>query len=197
MTSQEQPTPVSGAVDLLDNSRKIYVSFGDAPRLVSEPYVLEQLAPLGMSKQGVRRLLRALKVPVIYMGPHRLLDLNTLQLALSAVTRLGQMNFWACGADERAGNGGRPVSITELDIEKFRREWKDVYRHFIVSKLCSGPYRPADLAQLATGAANRLIELGFPQTLRLKTEELQNEAFNAALKEHPELHAPPPPQPLP
>lgn len=188
--------PVEDAVDVLGNPRRVYVSFGDAPKLVSDEYILEQLAPLGLTAVGLRKLFRRIGVPVIYMGKHRLVDINAFQIALCAISRLGQPDFWMPGAEAR-NEKGRPPCCTELDPAKFRAEWKEIYAHFIASKVGSGVYKPAELGVLAHKAAQRLMDLGFPDQLRLASEQLQKEALSQAVREHPNLHAPPNAQPLP
>lgn len=82
----------------------MYISFGGGMRLVGEDYMIRELAPLGLSRRGFRRLCRQLHVPLIHApGDRILVDLIAFMLAMRTITRPGAPDFSLPGSQHRAG----------------------------------------------------------------------------------------------
>ena len=80
----------------------MYISFGGGMRLVGEDYILRELAPLGLTKKGLRQLFRQLSIPIV-QGPKDvvLVDLISFMLAMRTITRPGAPNFALPGSKHR------------------------------------------------------------------------------------------------
>lgn len=102
---------------------KGHITLGPKTQLVSEDHFISQLRPLGMGKRGFRGLCRALKVPLFYAGSGRrgtaFVNVRSLQLALHAVTRIGEPDFYAPGSKWLAE--GSAKGVRNLDEERFRK----------------------------------------------------------------------------
>lgn len=80
----------------------MYISFGGGMRLVGEDYILRELAPLGLTKKGLRGLFRNLSIPLIH-GPRDqvLVDLISFMIAMRTITRPGAPDFSLPGSKQR------------------------------------------------------------------------------------------------
>lgn len=178
--------------------RRVYLSFGDAPRLVSLSYISDQLEPLGLTPHSTELLLHRLRVPIIHFGTTKLVDLTSFQLALCAISRIGEPDF-STPETPSMGRCKVPKSRlrTELDLDEFKEDWTQIFQHFICGKTALGAYKPKALQEAALAAAERLLSLGFHNRLAEQTVALTQESFKEASKTFPTINAPTNPQSLP
>ena len=96
----------------------------------------QKFAFTGMSFQGFRKMLRCLRVPTLHMGKVRLVRVQSFQLALVAVSRVGQLDFLSPGCDtlNRWREEERDRGTKELDIGRFKKEWKEVVLDLLYSR---------------------------------------------------------------
>lgn len=103
-----------------------YVSFGGGMRIVGEDYMLAELAHLGLTRKGFRRLCRNLGVPLIYCKKGACVDFFAFVTALKTVTRPGNPDFALPGSRAR-------------DVARARTERTgDVPRDEVVADLVGG-----------------------------------------------------------
>lgn len=148
---------------------QVYLSFGGGLKLFSEDYFIKELAPMGMTRRGFRSLCRALKVPLVHIGTTAMVDLTSFQLAMKAVCRVGQNDFYVPGCEPLKKNIKR--GNKELDSSYFNREWKNVLAELLASRKMNSLTTPNEVSDLAKRAAKRLTEMA----LHTKVSDLQEE----------------------
>lgn len=100
----------------------------------------ETLKPWGVTLPQFRRLLRKLRIPVIELPNRRfLVSLNAFQLAMTAITRIGQPNFLMPGSvsidkpDRSIAN-----SIQTLDPTYFKDNYETIIGEYIAFAEANG-----------------------------------------------------------
>lgn len=151
------------------SDEQVYLSFGGGLRLLSEEYFLKELAPLGVTSKGFRALCRSLKVPLIYLGTKVFVDLSSFQLAMKAISRVGQPDFFAPGSRPLKRNKWKGVK--ELDREYFEENWEDVLSELIAGRKNHGLKSPQEVTDLARQAARRITDMA----LQIKASKNQEE----------------------
>ena len=151
-----------------DNSQ-VYLSFGGGLKLFSEDYFIKELLPMGMTRRGFRALCRALKVPLVHIGTTAMVDITSFQLAMKAVCRVGQEDFYVPGCDPLKKNLKR--GNKELDTAYFNREWKNVLAELLAARRMHGLATPQEVSSLARKAAKRLTEMA----LHVSASDLQED----------------------
>lgn len=149
---------------------KAGIFFGSGIKLVSEDDYLDELAAHGITRKGFRAWCRALQVPMLEIGTRRYVDLMSFTLALRAVCRVGQPDFYVPGCDRNTWGVHRKTGGTDkLDPDYFRQNFKVILAELLaarrLSKLSSRGFK-----QLAKEAANRMVALA-TQTLPLRLQE--------------------------
>lgn len=142
------------------NKKEVYAAFSlpDGITLYSEDYYLDALRPLGMSRRGFRAWLRCLSVPTLEVANTRYLDPWSFNLALKAILRIGEPDFFAPGS--MGLRRGHPAGVTTLDPATFRRNLRVVVAELVASK--TRPYSPppAQVKRAARLAAQRMMDMG-------------------------------------
>jgi hypothetical protein len=136
---------------------QVYLSFGGGLRLFSEDYFIKELEPLGMTRRGFRSLCRSLKVPLVHIGTTAMVDITSFQLAMKAVCRVGQEDFYVPGCEPLRKNVKRGAK--ELDMEYFDRQWETVLADLIAARKMHGLTTPQDTVDQAKKAAKRLTDM--------------------------------------
>ena len=90
-----------------------YISFGSGIKLLSEDWYIKEFGT-NITKKSFRSFCRALKVPLIEMGKTTFVEMNSFQLALKAITRVGEPDFYVSGCQSIA-SGKKKASKLEDD----------------------------------------------------------------------------------
>lgn len=137
---------------------------GSHSRLYSEDHYLRAFAPHGLTRKGFRALLRALSVPVIYLGQSRLVDHLSFTIAMRAICRIGQPDFVAPGSDPLDRGKmptGRP-SRTFLDPAYVRDNLTAILAELIATRVDpASTATHSSFTKAATAAVDRLMGASF------------------------------------
>ena len=145
MSVPRQPTPVAAR-------------FGSSLRLYSEDLILKEFLPLGLSRKGLRALLKSLSVPTIEIGTVRLVDSLSLFLALRAILRIGEPDFAApTSRSVRIGGAALKGKATRLDLDRFQKNFETVVAELIYARKANALVvdRPA-IRKAARDACDRI-----------------------------------------
>tara|TARA_R110002051_G_scaffold325009_1_gene425220 strand:+ start:338 stop:928 length:591 start_codon:yes stop_codon:yes gene_type:complete len=167
------PTPNS---EFQSPDSQVYLSFGGGLRLFSEDYFIEELSSLGVTRKGFRSLCRALQVPLIYVGTSALVDLVSFQLAMKAISRVGQKDFYVPGCRPLKNNHKR--GVRELNQAYYTREWKNILAELLASRQVHGLATSKEISALTKNAAKRLTEMA----IHLQVSSLQAAHERQSLK---------------
>ncbi len=173
--------------------RSAIISVGGGLRLVSEDHLLEQFAPLGLSLLGFRRLLQALSVPFFEVGNTRLIELTAFQMAIRAITRVGEKDFLGPNSDTRERHGTAGFA-TSLDVDQFAANWKYILMEVLQSRKYRQSYKQA--SREASEAVQRIIAASVhlrPISARMKGDS----SIDRELSKEPALQESLPPEPIP
>lgn len=160
--------------ELIKDNEQVYLSFGGGLRLFSEEYFIKELAPVGMSTKGFRSFCRSLKVPLIFIGDNVFVDLSSFQLAIKAITRVGQPDFFVPGCKPLRRNKWKGAK--ELDREYFEKEWENVLAELIAGRKNSGMKTPTEVTDLARRAAKRITDMALQMQASKNQEEYTKKA---------------------
>lgn len=133
---------------------QVVISFGPALRLMSEDYFSREM---GMSMLRFRNLCVVLGVPMIEIDNTRLLDPVQLIIALKAVTRLGQPNFYTPSSQSTHFGRRRPSKLTVRVIKKHLTE---ILAELLYTRDTLGLESMEQALTYAKRAAERLILSG-------------------------------------
>jgi len=129
----------------------MYISFGGGMRLVGEDYILRELAPLGLTKKGLRQLFRKLQVPLIHApGDKILVDLIAFMLAMRTITRPGAPDFSLPGSQHR------PKTRTSVTPEEIVGALPDTVALMEHGRRMFGIVKPGTLRSAAGEVVTRL-----------------------------------------
>lgn len=145
-------------------SKKIHLALGPGNRLYSEDNYLEAVEPLGMTRRGFRRWMKALQVPFMEIGKIRFYDNLSLSMALRHVMRVGADDFFAPTSDTVAR--GR-AKASELDLTGFLRNQSSVITELLYAQSHARTIRPAQVRKAAVAAAHRMAAVGLAEAARL------------------------------
>lgn len=87
-------------------------------RYYSEDYFIDALRHIGLTRRGFRAWCRALGVPIIFIGRGAYINARKFEIALEAVSHIGQPDFAAPGARKPPRR-----AVTRLDPEFVRRNY--------------------------------------------------------------------------
>lgn len=155
------------------SEEKIHLSLGPGNRLYSEAYYLEALRPLGVTKRGLRRWMKALRVPFMEIGRHRLYDNLSLSMALRHVLRVGADDFYAPTSESVDKGRARASS---LDWDSFQSNQSAIITELLYAQNHQSSLKPSQVRAAARKAAYRMAALGLSKVSRL--DPALTEAYN-------------------
>lgn len=132
--------------------------------------ILKEFLPLGLSRKGLRALLKSLSVPSIEIGRHRLVDSVSLFLALRSVLRVGEPDFLAPGSDSK-NRGLTKGCRTRLDVDHFRRNLEVVVAELVYARKVNSLSIDVDAIRLAARNAAERMALAGLQLLPAREQE--------------------------
>jgi hypothetical protein len=118
--------------------KRAFLSFGPGTQFVSEDWLFDEMAGFGMSIRAFRQFLQALHVPQVQVGSTRLINLFQFRLAVAAISRLGQPDFFAPGSDEVRRCRAAAHGATSLDPAYFAECWEGVLAELMASRKAAG-----------------------------------------------------------
>jgi hypothetical protein len=133
------------------------IFLGAHSRLYSESHYYRAFEPHGVSRKAFRRFLKALHVPVIYIGRQRFIDHLSFSLALRAISRIGQPDFLFPGCIHLASPPAPSNTTDTLDPAYVKRNLRSLLAELISTRV--EPDSPAThraFARAVDEAADRL-----------------------------------------
>ena len=161
-------------------SPNIAVTFGSVARLFPVQKLHDALRPCGLSLEGTLALLRMLKVPVLHTPKAKLIDSNSLYLALKAVLRVGEPDFVAPEAEPPQDHPW----TSSLDLERFRRDYTKLQCDVLYSYASNAPALSRDVDALMGAAreATLRLALAYLPALHKIQEKYDDTALEHAVK---------------
>ena len=98
-------------------SDQLYISFGSGIKLLSEDWYIKEFGS-HITKKAFRAFCRAIKVPLIEIGKSTFVEMNSFQLALKAITRVGEEDFYVSGCQSIASGKKNPSNLDPLYVAK-------------------------------------------------------------------------------
>ena len=146
-------------------------------------YSLDRYAEaMGLRIPTLTRLLNVLGVPWIEIGKTRLVNHAMMEIALHAVSRIGQPNFLCPGSKtiDRGHDQFPRNTTTTLDLDYVRQEMEAILLEIALLKKLRGARPTQDDMAIAREAADRMIQnmihLTPARALRLFSEEAERNA---------------------
>ena len=115
-------------------SEQFYISFGSGIKLLSEDWYIKEFGA-NISKKAFRSFCRALKVPLIEIGKATFVEMNSFQLALKAITRVGEPDFYVSGCSS-ISSGKKKAS--KLDPEYIAKNLEPLLCELMACKAIGG-----------------------------------------------------------
>ncbi len=132
-----------------------YISFGSGLRLMSEDVYIKAMGG-NMSRKGFRALCRNLMCPMVEIGDTRYVEMVRFELAMSAITRIGEDDFFAPGS--RSIRNQSAKGVRKLDPEKVLKNYEVLAAELLAAKKVNGVELTHEVKDAARTAANRMRE---------------------------------------
>lgn len=137
--------------------RQVYLSLGSGVRLIDEQQLYDQFKGLGMSKKAFRAWMKCLNVPVIHAGTSRLYNLVSVQMALTAISRVGERDFYAPGSYAKRKLGRVPSHGTDHLADTYWEEnFEEVLSNLLAARRINGMKITSGIREIAKKAAHRM-----------------------------------------
>ena len=146
-------------------SEQFYIGFGSGIKLLSEDWYIKEFGA-NITKKAFRAFCRALKVPLIEIGKTTYVEMNSFQLALKAITRVGEPDFFVSGCQSIAT--GKQKS-SKLDPEYVAKNLEPLLCELLACKAMGGLNMTTEVKKAARVAADRMARAGLGEL----TEEFQ------------------------
>jgi hypothetical protein len=147
-------------------SEQFYIGFGSGIKLLSEDWYIKEFGT-NITKKAFRSFCRALKVPLIEMGKTTYVEMNSFQLALKAITRVGEEDFYVSGCQSIATGKQKP---SKLDPAYVAKNLEPLLCELLACKTMGGLNMTTDVKKAAQKAAYRMARAGLAEL----PEEYQN-----------------------
>lgn len=132
-----------------------YISFGSGVRLMSEDVYIKAMGG-GMTRKGFRALCRNLMCPMVEIGDTRYVEMIRFELAMTAITRIGEEDFFAPGS--RSIRNQSAKGSRKLDPEKVLKNYEILASELLAAKKVNGVELTHEVKDAARTAANRMRE---------------------------------------
>ena len=109
-----------------------------------------------MSRKGFRELCRILLCPMIEIGDTRYVEMIRFELAMTAITRIGEEDFFAPGS--RSIRNQSAKGTRKLDPEKVLKNYEVLAAELLAAKKVNGVELTHEVKDAARTAANRMRE---------------------------------------
>jgi hypothetical protein len=155
-------------------SEQFYISFGSGIKLLSEDWYIKEFGS-NITKKSFRSFCRALKVPLIEVGKTTFVEMNSFQLALKAITRVGEPDFFVSGCKSVAVGRQRP---SQLDPDYVTKNLEPLLCELLACKAISGLSLTKETKKAIHEAAERMARAG----LSLLPEEMQKKYTRKSIR---------------
>jgi len=131
-----------------------YISFGSGVRLMEEGEYIKAMAN-GVTSKGFRALCANLRVPIIFIGEGAYVDMHRFELAMAAVTRIGNENFIFPAAAPMAYRKDIKARVN-LDPDEVLQNYETLAAELIAAKKVNGVEMTRQVRESARKAAERM-----------------------------------------
>jgi|TARA_R100001460_G_scaffold7154_2_gene18379 hypothetical protein len=142
------------------NTDQTFISFGAGVRLMAEDYYIEAMGN-GVTKRGFRALCRNLMVPMIEIGNTRYVDMLRFEIAMTAILRIGEDDFFTPGCKSSAQNRIPKRGKTKLDPEKVLENYELIASELLAAKRVNGVELTRAVQQSTRAAAEKMRDMAF------------------------------------
>ena len=146
-------------------SEQFYIGFGSGIKLLSEDWYIKEFG-VEITKKSFRSFCRALGVPLIEVGKTTFVEMHSFQLALKAITRVGEPDFYVSGCQSIATGKKR---ASKLDPEYVTKNLEPLLCELMACKAMGGLNMTTETKTAARVAAERMARAGVSEL----TEEFQ------------------------
>ena len=140
-------------------SEQFYISFGSGIKLLSEDWYIKEFGA-NISKKAFRSFCRALKVPLIEIGKSTFVEMNSFQLALKAITRVGEPDFYVSGCSS-ISSGKKKAS--KLDPEYVAKNLEPLLCELMACKAIGGGNITSEVKHATQQVASRMARAGISE----------------------------------
>jgi hypothetical protein len=138
------------------DDRPFYIGFGSGLKLLSEEWYIKEMGP-EITKRSFRSFCRALGVPLIEIGKSTFVEMNSFQLALKAITRVGQPDFYVSGSKSIARGKAK---ASKLDPKYVADNLEPILCELLASRTLGGKSLTSETKSAARSAADRMARAG-------------------------------------
>jgi hypothetical protein len=147
-------------------SDQFYIGFGSGIKLLSEDWYIKEFG--NISKKAFRSFCRALKVPLIEIGKHSYVEMNSFQIAMKAITRVGRDDFFVSGCRSVATGKQRP---SELEEDYVAKNLEPLICELLSCKALGGLSMTTETKNAARNAADRMARAGIAAIVQNEQEK--------------------------
>ena len=147
-------------------SDQYYIGFGSGIKLLSEDWYIKEFGGQ-ISKKAFRSFCRSLGVPLIEIGKKTFIEMHSFQLAMKAITRIGEKDFYVSGCTSVANGKKRPSKLKKDYVAK---NLEPLLCELLACKALGGLKMTAETKTAARIAADRMSRAG----IRALAEKEQN-----------------------
>ena len=155
-------------------SDQFYIGFGSGIKLLSEDWYIKEFGSK-ISKKAFRSFCRSLKVPLIEIGKTTFVEMNSFQLALKAITRVGEEDFFVSGCQSISSGKQKP---SKLKPDYVAKNLEPLLCELLAAKAMGGLNMTTEIKKAARIAADRMARAGISQM----SEELQREYTKKSIR---------------
>jgi len=155
-------------------SDQIYISFGSGIKLLSEDWYIKEFGG-NITKKAFRSFCRAVKVPLIEVGKTTYVEMNSFQLAMKAITRVGEEDFFVSGCQSIATGKQKP---SQLKPDYVAENLEPLLCELLACKALSGLNMTYEVKKAARSAADRMARAGISEA----SEELQQKFTKKSIR---------------
>lgn len=155
-------------------SDQFYIGFGSGVKLLSEDWYIKEFGG-NITKKAFRAFCRALKVPLIEIGKATYIEMNSFQLALKAITRVGEEDFFVSGCQSIATGKQKP---SKLEPDYVAKNLEPLLCELLACKAMGGLNMTTEVKKAARIAADRMSRAGLSQL----TEEFQKDYTEKSIR---------------
>ncbi len=155
-------------------SEQFYIGFGSGIKLLSEEWYIKEMGP-DITKKAFRAFCRALQVPIIEIGKTSFVEMNSFQLALKAITRVGEPDFYVSGCLSIANGKKRP---SKLAVDYVTKNLEPLLCELLACKALGGLSLTTETKSAARIAAERMARAGIGEM----AVEFQNEYTKRSIR---------------
>tara|TARA_R100000406_G_scaffold7716_1_gene5121 strand:- start:235 stop:738 length:504 start_codon:yes stop_codon:yes gene_type:complete len=141
------------------NNPQTYISFGSGVRLMEESEYIEAMGG-GITTKGFRALCSNLRVPIVFIGDGAYVDMHRFEMAMSAVTRIGNENFLFPGSAPMSYRKDTTARVN-LEPDEILQNYETLATELIAAKKVNGVELTRQVRESARKAAERMRDAGF------------------------------------